>query len=172
MGTTIKKYTGFFASQASILSARLYSSRVVTDTPEFKDINGNIYGASSTGGYKSLVVDGRSFIDAMKANFSPFSIENAVSYSGTYFDTDYSAVDVANTSLVSCTYTNNKYYYTVSITATSDVTITAIKFTKRLYHTNNGTESIAVTCLMFGAFFDEPIYLQNGETKTVELVVE
>ena len=105
-------------------------------------------------------------------NLNPLKASAATAYSGTYDNTDYTKVDEATTTLVSSTYnsTNCTWVNVVSITATSNITLTAIKFYSTFSY-KSGTSTYNKETLSYGYFFDTPIQMVSGETKTFTIVL-
>lgn len=162
----IKEYYGLRMIKYALQNCYMIKSGNAYDVPTYYDINGEAITKLYCQNY-----DSNNCSWAMKW-YQPYKVEKVATFSGDYSDTDYTFVDEANTTLVTSTFSNNDFKYTISvrINAITDINVTALKFSK-LMATTNSSDAYRKDILMWGYFFDEPLKLKSGETKTITLTL-
>lgn len=159
---SIKSYSGLNASMVALgqFPNNVNQMPVPTWTDTTGTSHSTLYGLTSSSNLPNTA-----------KNIKPFVVKKAYAFSGSYSSSDYQATDEATTVIQSQSMSSatGQYSIVVKVTATSSLTLTAIKFTGDLVYYDGSAQTVET--LMFGYFFDTPITMANGDEKVITLVL-
>jgi len=163
----IKRYGAYVASDYLMYSKTIARNTSAPDTtvPTFYDVNGN--------SHSNLWRDCSSAtnIDYLNLNLTPLLATGVVATDSDYSASDYEFTGIGSATLVSSTLSGSSVINVVSFTASSNCEIKGLKF-KHSFRSYTFSTTSNFDALSYGYFFDEPIAVSSGETKTITVTVD